>query len=245
MPTTIPALQGKFGTNEYWLTTMNVAEFVRAARMPMEMPDWDDLSLEERYQRDIHIGRIRKSIAPYFAKDPHRFSSALVLAVTNPEEIVFEPLSEVSKVKGIPALYKSATRDMGFLTLPGECQLVPLDGQHRAKAFKYAMDGQDDNNKPIPGMPSNHDLGMDTVAVILIPFDTKRSRRIFNKINRYAKPTNKADNLITDDDDAMAVLTRSLVDPGGGGVNPRLVRTGSNTLSKKSHTIYHPCDVLR
>lgn len=233
MPTTIPAIHGKFGTNEYYVVTMSVAEFVRTVRLPKELPGWDDLSIEERYQRDINISRIRKYIAPYYAMDPDRFSSALVLAVTEAQQMVFEPLADVSRLSGIPALYKSATRDMGFLTLPTDGVLVPLDGQHRAKAFKYAIDGADDNNRAIEGIKSNLELAKDTVAVILVPFETKRSRRIFNKINRYAKPTTKADNLITDDDDSMAVMTRWLL--GEDGVLPsRIVRIGANTLSKKA-----------
>ncbi len=118
---------------------------------------------------------------------------------------------------------------MGFLTLQGTEVLVPLDGQHRVKAFKFAIDGADDNNRPIAGVKGNLDLAKDQVAVILVRFHQERSRRIFSKINRYAKSTAAADNLITDDDDAMAVMTRELL--GEDGVIPsRLVRIGGNTL---------------
>ena len=48
------------------------------------------------------------------------------------------------------------------------------------------------------------------------------------------KPTGKADNLITDDDDSMAVITRMLL--GEDGVIPvRLVRLKGNTLSGSAH----------
>ena len=235
MPTTIPALQGKFGSIEYYLTTMNVGEFVRAVRFPKDIPGWEDLSIEERYQRDINLRRIRTQIAPYYAGDPYRFSSALVLAVREPEDgkMVFESLSEFGKSSGVPALYKSATKEMGFLTLSGGEVLVPLDGQHRAKAFKFAIDGADDNNRPIQGMKSNLELASDKVAVILVRFEQTSARRIFNKINRYAKPTNKGDNLITDDDDAMAVMARELLREDGV-INARLVRIGANTLNKSA-----------
>ena len=122
---------------------------------------------------------------------------------------------------------------MGFLTLQGTETLVPLDGQHRAKAFKFAIDGADDNNRPIAGIKSNQDLAKDQVAVILVRFNPERARRIFNKLNRYAKATTKADNLITDDDDAIAVITRELL--GENGVIPaRLVRIGANTLTNNA-----------
>ena len=231
MPTTVPALRGKFGNTEYWLTTMKIGEFIRNIHLPKEIPGWEDLTIEERYQRDINLNRVRKDIAPYFASDDYRFSGSLVLAVLHHENMVFEPLSGVSGNRSLPALYQSAASDMGFLTLSGSELLVPLDGQHRAKAFKFAIDGTDDSNRQILGMKSNPDLANDQVSVILVRFETIRARRIFNKINRYAKPTTKGDNLITDDDDAMAVMSRDLL--GEDGVIPtRLVRTGANALSK-------------
>lgn len=232
MPTTIPALQAKFGETEYYLTTMRVGEFVRAVRMPTEVPGWDDLSIEERYQRDINITRVRKGVAPYFATDKYRFSGSLVLAVINHENMVFEPLANFSG-RNVPALYQTASGDMGFLTLQGGETLVPLDGQHRTKAFKFAIDGADDNNRPIPGMKSNPDLSNDQVSVILVRFESTSARRIFNKINRYAKPTSKADNLITDDDDAMAVIARALLSENGV-IDSRMVKIGANTLNKKA-----------
>ena len=131
----------------------------------------------------------------------------------------------------MPANYRLPASDMGFLTLAGSEILVPIDGQHRAKAFKFAIDGTDDTNRQILGMKSNPDLANDQVSVILVRFETIRARRIFNKINRYAKPTTKGDNLITDDDDAIAVMSRDLL--GEGGVIPaRLVKIGANALNK-------------
>ena len=231
MSTTVPALHGNFGSTEYFLTTMNIGELVRNVRFPQELDGWDSMSIEEKYQREISLRRVRNEIAPYFANDPDRFSGSLVLAVMNSEDMLFEPLSTVGggNRSTLPQLYQSAARDMGFLTLQGQEILVPLDGQHRAKAFRFAIDGSDDNSRPIPSVKANQDLARDQVSIILIKFDPQRARRIFNKLNRYAKATTKADNLITDDDDAIAVMTRELL--GENGVIPsRLVRIGGNTL---------------
>ena len=230
MPTAIPALRGSFGTTEYYLTTMGVGEFVRSVQFPQELPDWGEMSIEDKYQREINFRRVRAEIAPYFATDPDRFSGSLVLAVINDENMVFEPLPNLGGGRNpVPHLYQSAATNMGFLTLNGTEILVPLDGQHRAKAFKFAIEGADDNNRPIPGIKGNQDLAKDQVAVILVRFQSQHARRIFNKLNRYAKPTVKSDNLIIDDDDAIAVITRTL-----GSSTPiiptRLIRIGANTL---------------
>ncbi len=95
MPTTIPALRGTFGANEYWLTTMNVGELVRNVQFAQDLDGWADLPIDAKYQREISLNRVRKEIAPYFAGDPERFSGSLVLAVVNDEQMVFEPLPNI------------------------------------------------------------------------------------------------------------------------------------------------------
>ena len=237
MATATPALRGEFGSFEYFLTTMHVGELVKSITIPREMDDWESMSLEERYQRDININRVRREIAPYFAGDENRFSSALILAVRNDEGMKFEPLNEVVDVKRIPGLYRTASNNIGFLIRDGGEVLVPLDGQHRAKAFKFAIDGQDDKGRPIVNGKgeeiSNTTLAADEVAVILVRFDTEGSRRIFNKVNQYAKPTGRGQNLITADDDAIAVISRRMISDDGL-IPAELVRWQSNTLSAKA-----------
>ena len=231
MATTLSAMHGNFGKIEYWLTTMTVNQLLQTVCIPKEVPDWDDLSIEDRYQRDINVRRVCKEIAPYFATDEYRFSGALVLAITDHEKIEFELLSDVGKSDLLPSYYRRAAGNVGFLTLPDEGMLIPLDGQHRVKALTFAIEGKDDQGKEIPNMQSNPEVRKDQISVILVRFDTVGARRIFNKINRYAKPTAKADNLITDDDDAMAVITRELLSTDGV-IPARLVRIGANTLDK-------------
>ena len=235
MASTVSALRGKFGRTDYWITTIAIGEFVQKVRFPQDLAEWDDVSIEERYQREINLRRVRDSIAPYFANDPDRFSGSIVLTVMNSEDMQFESLEEMSGggKSSLPQLYRSAARDMGFLTFQGAEIFVPLDGQHRAKAFKYAIDGADDNNRPIPNIKANQELAKDLISVILIRWEPRKARAIFNKINRYAKPTAKADNLITDDDDAIAVMARQLLRDGGevAVIPSRLVQIRVNTLN--------------
>lgn len=235
MPTTMPALRGWFGRFEYWLTTMHVEELVSKVRMPKDLPGWDSLTLDERYQREIDIRRVTREIAPYFANNPDRFTGSLVLAVLNDDDMFFESISEFGGGNSatVPRAYQSAATNLGFLTLRGDELLVPLDGQHRAKAFEIAMLGTDERGRPIPGIKSDTDLARDSVAVILVRFEPDSARRIFSKINRYAKPTARGENLITDDDDAVAVATRNLVsDPELLPAN--LIRFQSSTLNQRA-----------
>ena len=234
MASTVPALRGTFGSYEYWLTTMHVSDLIKSVTIPKDDPEWEDLSLEERYQRDINVARVKREIAPYFANEPDRFTGALILAVRNHDDMTFEPLSNVgSGTARMPKLYEKAAADLGFLTYSGAEVFVPLDGQHRAKALKYALQGSDDNGNAIPNVEANTELGTENVAVILVRHDKVKSRRIFSKVNRYAKPTTKGQNLVIDDDDAVAVATRNLL-KGRVPLDSRLVRFQSSALSLKA-----------
>ena len=113
--------------------------------IPKEMPEWGDLDIEERFQREINYNRVRKQIAPYLANDPDRFFGALIVAVLNPGGMDFEPVDNV--LSKVPRLYATAARSFGFVTLEGGEILVPLDGQHRLAAIQFALSGKDEKQR--------------------------------------------------------------------------------------------------
>ena len=217
---TYPALRGKFGTTEYFVVTMQVSDLVNSIEFPSELDGWDDRSLEIRFQRKLDHTRIRRHIVPYFADDEKRFSNSLVLAAQDHSVMKFEPVHDVSK-KGLHAVYEYTSDNIGFLTMNPQ-KFIPLDGQHRAKAFQNVIE-QNKKSK----------LRNDTISVIIIRFEDSLARYIFNKINKYAKPTSASEKLITDDDDSLAIATRWLI--SNGVIPARLVNTESSSLSKKSH----------
>jgi DNA sulfur modification protein DndB len=225
MATALPAMKGRFGSIEYYLVTMRAKELSEKLLIPRQ---WNDMTLEERFQREIDYTRVRRHIAPYLTNDPDRFFGAFIVDIFNPEGVDFEPLETV--VKNLPGLYKKAAETFGFLTLQGNEVLVPLDGQHRLAAIRFAISGRDEKQKSIEGFSPNIDVANDFCTVILVKHDTKISRKIFNKVNRYAKATTKAGNLITADDDIVAVVTREEV--ADKIIGERLVNYQSNTLSK-------------
>ena len=231
MTTTYPALRGKFGTTKYYIIMMRVSELVDMVRFPADVPDWKNRSIEEKFQRKLDMVRINRGIAPYFAGDSKRFSGSLVVAALNPDVMRFESIRDVTKDGALPFAYGSTTDDLGFITF-NDLKLVTLDGQHRAKAFQIVMDwSKHPEGRPTNVVPDGN-LGDDQITLILVDFDTALSRYIFNKINKYAKPTSKAGKILTDDDDAMAVITRGLIE--GGTVPERLVNIESNSLNKSA-----------
>ena len=231
MATLLPAMEGKFGSTNFWIVTMPAKELTERLTVPKDLDGWEEMSIEERYQRDIDYNRVKRQIAPYLASDEDRFFGAFIVSMVNGDNVEFEPLG--SMVSRIPNLYKTAGNTFGFLTLEGDEILVPLDGQHRLAALQFAISGKDEKQQPIGGIAANSDVARDVCTVILIRHDRYKSRKIFNKVNRYAKSTTKGENLITADDDVIAVIVRENI--ADEIIPARLINYKSNTLSVRSH----------
>lgn len=231
MAQSLPAFRGNFGSTEFFVVTMKAGEFYRNMTIPKEMEGWEDLSPEERFQRDIDYKRVASHIAPYLAHDNDRFIGAFIVAIHQHEDMEFESLVDAG-IKFPKAMPNSLMDQFGVLYLSGSEILVPLDGQHRLAAIKFAITGKDQNSNDIKGLVANPSVGADTCTVIMIRNDPQKARKIFNKVNRYAKPTSKADDLITADDDYIAVLVREHI--VGDFIDSRLVNIKSNTLAAKS-----------
>ncbi len=234
MPTTIPVMRGKMGSMEYYLTTMKAGEVVDKIRVASELPGWEHMTIEERMQRELDWKRIENEIAKFIATDPNRFYGALLVAIYNDEGLAFEPLEAF---QGLPKLYANAASAFGFLHFQGGELLFALDGQHRLKGTDVAISGRRHDGKEVEGYERNLEVSKDDVALLLIPYSpAQRARKIFNKVNKYAKPTSKGDNIITSEDDAYAIIARRLM-MGTGGYEPvipeAVVNWKSNTLTER------------
>ena len=227
MSTTVAAMKARLGDTDYYILSMKAQELVSKVKIPKEIEGWEDTSIDERYQRDINYNRVKTQIAPYLVQDQSRFFGAIIVAAFHfDDNIDFEPLNLVVP-KGIPRRYGTDAESMGFLNFRGGEMLVPLDGQHRLKAIQFALTGRDEKSKDIPNMDTCADLAQEDVTVILIPYEPAKARKIFTRVNRYAKPTTTGQNIIVDDDDIVAVLAREVTNDLIGG---RLVKYANNTL---------------
>ena len=200
--TTRPAIRGTMGSITYYETLMPARELTSSVRPARETERWASMSIDERMQRDPNLNRIKQEIAPYLATHPDRFFGSVIVLV--PEgSVSFESISEFANV---PAAYKSSIEKVGFVTLgPGEH--IALDGQHRLLALREVI------TSPQSYGPNEHAVADDEICVILIEHESdKKTRTIFNKVNRHARPTSSSDNIITSEDDGYAVVTRRLLD---------------------------------
>ena len=237
MASVLPAMRGKFGSTEYFIVTMPAKELTERLVIPRDLERWSDLTLEERFQREINYNRVKRQIAPYLVEDDDRFFGAFIVTMIQPfdddADVEFEPVTNIYK-GNVPALYRAAGNAFGFLTLQGSELLVPLDGQHRLAALEFAITGKDEKQQPISGFESRTDVAEDVCTVILIKHDDTKSRKIFNKVNRYAKKTTKAEDLITADDDVIAVIVREAIVGFENVVPDVLVNAKSNTLTARA-----------
>lgn len=233
MASVLPAMRGQFGSTEYYIVTMPAKDLTERLVIPQNLEGWEDLTLEERYQREINYNRVKRQIAPYLLEDPDRFFGAFIVSMLNAEDIEFEAISNIYK-GNVPNLYRTAANAFGFLTLQGSELLVPLDGQHRLAALTFAINGKDEKQQPLEDFTARTDIAGDVCTIMLIKHDERKSRKIFNKVNRYAKKTTKAENLITADDDILAVIVREAIVGADRYFPDVLVNAKSNTLTAKA-----------
>jgi DNA sulfur modification protein DndB len=219
------------GSTTYYETKLLARELTATVRPAREVDRWASASIEERMQRDLNKRRILDEIVPYLAHHPDRlFGSVIVLVPQGSLE--FEPLTEV--VGKVPGAYRSAVESMGFLTAE-HGETVALDGQHRLVALREVITSGDYKG------PFQSAVGDDEISVIVVEFESnEKTRRIFNKVNRNAKPTGRSDNILLSEDDGNAIVARMLVDQGSplaaveiDGKLQELVNWKSNTLSQR------------
>jgi DNA sulfur modification protein DndB len=197
--TTVAAQKLKMGETNYYLASLTAGELVTRVRTAEEaLQDWDNLSIEDRIQRNINKKRLLEEIVPYLAGHPDRFFGSVIILLDG--DTVFEKLEKVQSVSGPYALQ---AEKMGFLTIKNG-NWIALDGQHRLVALRELIAGNY-KGAQLPGIMD------DDIAVIFIEqVSIEKTRRIFNKVNRYARSTTRADNLVLSEDDGYAIISRKL-----------------------------------
>lgn len=245
---TIWAQRAKMGSTEYYIAKMPLEELVNSVGLAIELPEWEDMTPDEKMQRVPDINRVVNEICPYFIEDPDRFFNSLIIDVhSGYENIKFDPISKYVR-DDVTLAYEVSMQDAGFLSLPGKERLIALDGQHRLLAMKLCLKGNSaisaamlGNKRMTPQMLAlqpHPELADEEISVIFVEGrDIHKIRKIFNKVNKYARQTGRGQNIITADDDVFAVIARRLFSEGAVlekiGKN-ELVNWSSNTLSQRS-----------
>ena len=208
-----PALKARMGDWDYYIVKMRMRDVAIEVKFGSQVHN--DYTLDEAIQRTIKESRVKKEIVTYLTRRTDRFFGSLVVAAIGgspkfyPVSISDDPQFEIF------AGEESIEETFGLLRFSGTQNYYALDGQHRLKAIKTLLQPDDDQEwiEPPPGF-ENEEI---SVLMVIRPDDIDAEewlssyRRLFSSLNRYAKPTDKDTNIIMDEDDTIAIITRRLI----------------------------------
>jgi len=198
------------GSTTYYQAVMRADELAATVRPAMDFEEFKDFLVGERMQRDLSEERVERLIVPYLTNSADRFFGSIIVLVFKPDVFQFESLSDLG-VAQLTGAYREVGRNTGALTISGG-MLFALDGQHRLHALRTVI-----NEYKTPRLrikiegPYRNEIKNDMLSVIFLEYESvQKARRIFNKVNRYAKPTTKAVNILTSEDDGLSIVARTL-----------------------------------
>lgn len=207
-----PALRSTMGSWDYYTVKMSMRELAESVKFASEI--YEDRTLDEAIQRVLKEKRVREEITTYLKRRDDRFFASIVVAALEGNPI-FYPVSITDEPEF--ALFKDDQRlneTFGVLKFDGTQDYYALDGQHRLAAIRTLLDSKDPLSE---GRPEGFEKEEVSVIVIVPKRDESRAtfmqkyRRLFSSLNRYAKATDHVTNIIMDEDDAFAILTRRLI----------------------------------
>ena len=205
-----PALRTQMGPRNNYTIKMSARELSESVKYASEV--YEDGTLDQATRRIMNDGPAKKEIAEYLKRQPDRFLSSIVVAVLEgnpmfyPLEIVDD--SQLSMLQDDACLNES----LGILKFDGTQKYYALDGQHRLSAIKALLDRTDPLSDGTPEDFENDEYSV----VVIVPSQEesdfmRKYRRLFSYLNRHTKPTDKITNILMDEDDTFAILTRRLL----------------------------------
>jgi DNA sulfur modification protein DndB len=188
----IPVIKGRMGNHDYYVGTMSFQDLSAKVQFYHDLEDTKEL--DSLLQREL--GKRAEEMTDYLLKQKERFYGAIIVAAWggNPNFIKV-------KMEDHPLLDDDFA--FGLLKFDGKQKYFALDGQHRLKSIKDAIE-------------QNGNLRDEEVAVIFLPHQQTeegiiKTRRLFHTLNRYAKPTTSGENIALDEDNVVSIATRMLV----------------------------------
>ncbi len=223
-----PAIRARMGDHHYYITRMRMRDVANEISIASDL--WTDRTLSDAMQREVNESRVKHELVHFLARRDDRFFSSLVVAAVGGEPS-WTP---------IPSRH-GKDNAFGELAFESDPDYYALDGQHRLRAVKELLDDPGSAPKGF----ANEQL---SVIVVLPPKGVadriwvRRYRRLFTSLNRYAKPTDRDTNIIMDEDDRFAIVTRQLISehpffkaPADESESFRVLTKGKNLKSGAPH----------
>ncbi len=231
-----PAMRARMGDWNYYMVRMTMREVAREVQLASEL--WEDRTLSHAIQRVLNESRVKQQIVNYLARRDDRFFASLVVAAIGgnpawtPEDLRKSPHSRAFR------------HTFGTLSFDEDPRYFALDGQHRLTAIQELLADP-------AGAPPGFEREQISVLVVVreeqdVTDDLwlQRYRRLFSSLNRYAKATDRDTNIIMDEDDVFAIVTRRLITdhsffraPGPEKSSLRVQTKGKNLKEGAPHFI--------
>ncbi len=203
---TYPALRMSMGSWTYFSVRMTMKEAARKIVLATNFKE--PTALDDMLQRLHDVDRSKGAMTNYLKIRDDRFYGSLIVAPIG-ESPSFVSIRADEKFVKKHNISDDANDSIGFVTLDDDTDYYVLDGQHRLGSIKHVID----NDEIGP------EFGDEEINVIFVVDESNseqerniRYRRLFTSLNRYAKPTDQTTNIIMEEDDAYAILTRRLVE---------------------------------
>ena len=191
-----PGIRARMGDWDYYMVRMTMREVSREVRLASDF--WEDRTLGDAIQRELDESRVKQQIVNFLSRRADRFFASIVVAA----------IGGGPRWTPIDSRSGDAFGELSFEINP---RYYALDGQHRLKAIQELM-------SDLAGAPPGFDEEQLSVLVVVredqdVDDSTwlQRYRRLFSSLNRYARPTNPDTNIIMDEDDVFAIVTRRLI----------------------------------
>lgn len=207
-----PAMKASMVRWNYFVLKMTMRELAESVKFAADV--YDDRTLDEAIQRVLNESRVKRDLVTYLVRQPDRFFSSVVVAALdgNPQwyPVSIEDDERFALFRGDARLNET----FGVLSFDGTQNYYALDGQHRLAAVKALVDSNSDVAVDAPTGFKNEEISV----IVVVPEEAEkpdefmeRYRRLFGNLNRYAKPTDQVTNIIMDEDDVFAIITRRLI----------------------------------
>lgn len=195
----LPALRSQMGDWIYYISRMRMQDIAERVSFAEEIHKKKELN--ELLQRQV--SNRKKYIVRYLETQDQRFFNSIIIGVykSSPDWLELEVGENRNfSPDDIPDYAKTG---LGFLMLSGKEKLFAIDGQHRVAAIRDAVKHDDF---------SNEEVSVIFVAAKMDQAGKQRTRRLFSTLNRYAKQVKRSYIIALNEDDAIAIITRKLIE---------------------------------
>ena len=208
------------GGREYYIGKMTFQELAAKVQFYRELDKTP--ALEELLQRQM--SKRSEQMVEYLLRQSERFYGAIIVAAWGGRPQYFRV-----RMEDHPLL--DDDYEFGILKFDGRQEYFALDGQHRLKSIKQAIEQQPD-------------LRHEEVSVIFVTHERTdegniKTRRLFHTLNRYARSTTTGENIQLDEDNVVSIATRMLLKSDMTALAPdslELVRMNVNRTHRHKFT---------